>query len=82
MPVETTRFTYIPGGLTIERLNPGYSGRFRLEGNWAIGRAEGSDHFQLIYEALEIAAHSDDKFKKVFEAFVNEFMTLTEDWDQ
>lgn len=85
MTIKTTNFTYIPGELSLERL-PGPSGtiddstRFRLEGNWAAGMAKGADHMQLIYEALEIAANSNDKFKQVFNAFVQEFMVLNADW--
>ena len=75
--IETTNFTYIPGTLTIERTEPN---RFKLEGNWSVGLTA-TDHMQLIYEALEIAAHSNDKFKQVFAAFVTEFMELTSDWD-
>jgi hypothetical protein len=70
---------YIPGQMTIERL-PG--GRFKLEGNWALGPTQGSDHFQLLYEALEITAASDDKFKVTFKAMLDEYMTLTYDWDE
>ena len=77
MSIEATDFTYIPGQMSISRNGH----RFTLEGNWAIGSVEGTDHMQLIYEALEIAAHSNDKFKKVFEAFVTEYMELTATWD-
>jgi len=85
MTIETTNFTYIPGELSLERL-PGPSGtisdstRFRLEGNWAAGMAKGADHMQLIYEALTIASVGDDKFRQVFNAFVQEFMALNADW--
>jgi hypothetical protein len=52
--------------------------RFRLEGNWSIGNG-GTDHQQMIYEALEIAAHSDDKFKLAFAAMCEEWLELTKD---
>lgn len=54
--------------------------RFTLEGDvWP--NDDGSDHFQLIYEALEIAAHSQDKFAPEFHDMVSELMNMSADWD-
>lgn len=67
---------YIPGTLELTKLS---DTRFRLEGNWSISNG-GSDHQQLIYEALEIAANSNDQFKAQFAAMCKEYLELTADW--
>jgi len=69
---------YVPGSLTIEREA---NGRFNLTGNYQIHGTHAADHFQLIYEALEIAAHSTDKFAPAFQAMLNELMEKTVHWD-
>lgn len=67
---------YIPGTLQITKLS---DTRFRLEGNWSISN-HGSDHQQLIYEALEIAANSTDQYAPQFKAMLAEYMAITADW--
>ena len=67
---------YVPGTLELTKLS---DTRFRLEGNWSIDNG-GTDHQQMIYEALEIAAHSNDKFKLAFKAMCEEYLELTKDW--
>ncbi len=67
---------YIPGTLELTKIS---ATRFRLEGNWSMENG-GSDHQQLIYEALEIAANSSDKFKAQFRAMCEEYLELTKDW--
>lgn len=75
--------SYIPGQLKITRNEPNsHSGKFTLEGNFMVGGNCDADHFQLIYEALVIAANSDDKFAPQFRAMLKEFMDLTADWDE
>ena len=75
--------SYIPGQLKIMRNEPdSYSGKFTLEGNFTLGGNCDVDHLQLIYEALEIAANSGDKFTPQFRAMLKEFMELTVDWDE
>lgn len=69
---------YVPGTLSIVRDS---DTRFTLTGNYQIAGTHAADHFQLIYEALEIAAHSDDKFKPAFRAMCDELMGLTAHWD-
>ena len=73
---------YIPGELEITRQDAAYSGRCTLAGNFNVSKNIATDHLQLIYEALEIAAHSDDKFAPQFRAMCDELMALTQDWDQ
>lgn len=68
---------YVPGSLMIERSS---DGRFTLTGNYQIGGTHPADHAQLIFEALEIAANSTDKFAPAFRAMCDEFMDLTLDW--
>lgn len=67
---------YIPGTLQITKLS---ETRFRLEGNWSLAN-HGSDHCQIIYEALEIAANSNDQYKAQFRAMCEEYLELTKDW--
>ena len=67
---------YIPGTLELTKLS---DTRFRLEGNWSISNG-GSDHQQIIYEALEIAANSNDKYKLQFKSMCEEYLELTKDW--
>lgn len=75
--------SYIPGSLSIKRNVEGsHTGRFTLEGNFQVGDMVNTDHFQLIYEALEIAANSTDKIAPQFRAMCDELMQLTMDWDQ
>lgn len=74
--VEQLLSGYIPGTLQITKLS---DTRFRMEGNWSIQNG-GSDHLQLIYEALEIAANSSDQFKQQFRAMCDEQLKLTADW--
>lgn len=69
---------YVPGSLVITRQ---LDGRFTLEGNYQVVGTHAADHFQLIYEALKIAAHSNDKFKPAFRAMCDELMGLTSHWD-
>lgn len=71
---------YVRGSLIIKRQEPTTDGRFTLEGNFHVTKTMQADHFQLIYEALEIAAHSDDKFAPAFRAMCDELMDLTRDW--
>ena len=71
---------YVRGSLEIVRGEPEYANRFTLRGNYQIAGTHTADHFQLIYEALEIAAHSNDKFAPVFRAMCDELMDLTRDW--
>lgn len=40
----------------------------------------GGDHFQLIYEALEIAARSGDAFAADFAAMRDELLAASADW--
>lgn len=67
---------YIPGTLELHRIS---ATRFRLEGNWS-GANGGTNHQQLIYQALEIAANSSDQFKAQFKAMCEEYLELTKDW--
>lgn len=55
--------------------------RFTLEGDITIGGTN-TDHSQLLYEALEIAAASKDKFAPEFADFCAEYLELTKDWDK
>ena len=64
---------YIPGTLQLTKLS---DTRFRLEGNWSLVNGV-TDHQQLICEALEIAAKSDDLFKAQFQGMYDEYMELT-----
>lgn len=69
---------YKIGKLKITHLS---NNRFILEGD-CNPKDHSSDHFQLIYEALEIAAHSDDKFASDYADMVAELMILTANWDE
>ena len=71
---------YVPGSLEIVRGEPEHAGRFTLRGNYQAVGTHTANHFQLIYEALEIAAHSNDKFAPAFRAMCDELMALSEDW--
>jgi hypothetical protein len=75
-PIRDT--IYMGNQFTVERLP---DNRFRFEGNWSVGTVRGDDHFQLIYEALEIAAASNDKFKETFRKFGDELLEKTVDWE-
>ena len=67
---------YVKGQLTIEKNG---EGRFIMYGNWSeLNR--GTDHQQLIYEALEIAANSTDRYAPQFRAMCDEYLELTKDW--
>lgn len=68
---------YIPGQLKIGRTSDRL---FYLIGNYCVPDNIGTDHQQLIYEALEIAAHSTDKFAPQFRAMCDEYLELTKDW--
>lgn len=70
---------YVRGSLVIERET---DSRFVLKGNYMLGGTHTADHFQLIYEALEIAANSKDKFAPTFRAMCDELMDLTRTWDE
>lgn len=70
---------YRRGFLKIERI-PNAVNRVAIVCNGGVSRT-GVDHQQLIYEALEIAAHSKDAFAADFAAFRDELLQLTEDWD-
>lgn len=65
------------GEMTIVRLE---GNRFRLEGNWSC-TDHSSDHFQLIYEALEMASVGQDKFAHDFADMCAELMNMTADWE-
>jgi hypothetical protein len=67
--------TYITGQLKLTRKGV----QFTLNG-LVMPETNASDHFQLIYEALEIAARSNDEYAKDFAAMRDELMALTEDW--
>lgn len=71
---------YVRGSLEVVRGEPEHANRFTLRGNYQIVGTHTADHFQLIYEALEIAANSDDKFAPAFRAMCDELMDLTRDW--
>lgn len=75
MSVEPKR--YIPGQLKITKVN---DDRFVLEGNYMV-RGIATDHQQLIYEALEIAANSTDQYAPQFRAMCDEYLDLTKHWD-
>ncbi len=68
---------YIPGQLRVRRLSDRL---FCLVGNYCVQQNVGTDHQQLIYEALEIAANSDDRFAPQFRAMCDEYLKLTENW--
>jgi len=70
---------YVPGSLELTREG---ETRFVMRGNYMIGGTHAADHCQLIYEALEIAAHSNDPFANVFAAMRDEWLSLTETWDE
>ncbi len=55
--------------------------RFTLTGD-VMPSGLGSDHYQLIYEALEMAAASDDKFAQDFSLMRDEIVSLSSDWDE
>lgn len=74
--IEQHPQSYILGQLTIEKDG---DNRFVMRGNWA-DKIRGTDHMQIIYEALEIAANSNDPFAKFFEAMLKEFVDITEHW--
>lgn len=71
MPVKT----YVFGQMKLTK----NGNRFTLEGN-VMPNQDDSDHFQLIYEALEIAAHSQDIFSSDFADMCAEFMNMSVDW--
>lgn len=79
MTLEVLPAVYIPGSLQVSRDS---DSRFTLQGNYMVGATHNADHMQLIYEALEIAANSDDKFAPTFAAFRDELLKLTEHWDE
>ena len=69
---------YVKGQLKMELLKDENGTRFRLEGNFL----KSPDHCQLLYEALELAANSDDLFKSHFEAMLEETIELTAKWEE
>lgn len=72
--------SYTAGLFTIKRM-PSSLNRVVIECYGGVS-AQGTDHQQLIYEALEIAARSHDPYAADFAAFLDELMKLTEDWDE
>ena len=67
---------YVVGQMKIELSEDRQS--FTLKGNALKDRS--SDHFQLIYEALEIAANSKDAFKADFASMRDELLAQSADW--
>jgi hypothetical protein len=67
---------YVPGQLQCTKLS---DTRFRLEGNY---NSSSTDHFQLIYEALELVAAKDDKFVESFKLMSEELLKQSEDWTE
>lgn len=69
---------YVTGSL---KMTLNTDNTFTLTGN-CFFENRGTDHQQLIYEALEIAANSRDRFANQFRAMCNEYLELTKDWDK
>lgn len=77
--MQATTGAYVPNRM---KLTPNKeTGRFTMEADYCRPNSiNTSDHFQLIYEALEIAAHSDDRFKQAFRDMCDELLNLSKDW--
>lgn len=69
--------SYRMGSLTLKRAGK----RFTLEGDVDPSNL-GSDHFQLIFEALSMAADSDDPFKQDFALMLSELTEQSADWPE
>ncbi len=67
---------YRPGRVSLMK---DQSGRFSLNGDFDSPGRE-IDHFQLIYEALEIAGQSEDLYASQFQGLCREIGDLSSDW--